>query len=158
MNIDIQVLATMECCQDISPDKNIADLCRQLTQLFAVLSENTDSLAVSEETLKCFFTHGGELVVALDKDQKILGMGWLVLVCKGNKMTARIEDVVVDESCRGQGIGRRIMDTLVELALNHQVSHIDLTSHPRRMAANALYQELGFKKGETNVYRLVLNT
>lgn len=63
-----------------------------------------------------------------------------------------IEDVVVDESFRGKGAG----EMLTRAALNHAralgASEVKLTSRPSRIAANKLYQKLGFVQYETNVY------
>jgi ribosomal protein S18 acetylase RimI-like enzyme len=64
-----------------------------------------------------------------------------------------IEDVVVSESHRGKGIGRALMLHAVELAGSLGAKSVDLTSRPFRIAANKLYQELGFVLRETNVYR-----
>jgi len=65
----------------------------------------------------------------------------------------RIEDVVVDGRLRGKGLGREIMTLTLEALEKDGVERIELTSRPSRLAANALYQSLGFKLRETNVYR-----
>ncbi len=67
-----------------------------------------------------------------------------------------INDVVVDEKYRGQGIGKRLTKALVKEAKKEKADCVDLTSNPKRIAANAMYQNLGFKKRETNYYRLEL--
>ncbi|NLA48815.1 MAG: GNAT family N-acetyltransferase [Bacteroidales bacterium] len=64
-----------------------------------------------------------------------------------------IEDVVVDESQRGKGYGRGLMLHAIRYAGSLGARKIDLTSRPERMAANRLYQDLGFIKRETNFYR-----
>jgi ribosomal protein S18 acetylase RimI-like enzyme len=67
-----------------------------------------------------------------------------------------IEDVVVDEAFRGKGIGKALMLSAMELANQVGTKSVDLTSRPYRIAANRLYQELGFELRETNVYRYSL--
>ena len=64
----------------------------------------------------------------------------------------RIEDVVVDKKHRGKGCGRRIMTEVLDALRRDGVAGIELTSRPSRVAANALYQALGFARRETNVY------
>jgi ribosomal protein S18 acetylase RimI-like enzyme len=66
---------------------------------------------------------------------------------------AHIEDVVVDESARGQGAGELLIRTALELAEDAGARSVDLTSSPAREAANRLYLRLGFEPRETNVYR-----
>lgn len=86
----------------------------------------------------------------------IVGMGCLVPMRTPVGIRARIEDVVAAVSYRGQGIGKRITELLIEEARRCSCVCIDLTSHPSRVAANKLYQKLQFVQYETNVYRLDL--
>ena len=68
-------------------------------------------------------------------------------------MRAWIEDVVVDESARGKGVGSALNVAAIERAQRVGARTVDLTSRPSREAANRLYQRLGFKPRDTNVYR-----
>ncbi len=88
----------------------------------------------------------GRLVGALTLVQFPIPTGW----------RAWIEDVVVDESARGVGVGARLTAAAVEAASAAGARSVDLTSRPSREAANALYQRLGFERRDTNVYRLVV--
>ena len=67
-----------------------------------------------------------------------------------------VEEVAVEETLRGQGLGRRVMRRLVEVALEHNLDFVELTSRPTRVAANGLYRSLGFDQRETNVFRMRL--
>ena len=67
---------------------------------------------------------------------------------------AWIEDVVVDESFRGQGLSKLLVAHAVEFVKAKQVPSLMLTSNPKRIAANKLYQAMGFERKETNVYRM----
>ena len=69
---------------------------------------------------------------------------------------ADIESVVVSSRCRGRGYGRELMRAMVEAAKGFKAHHIQLTSNPARVAANRLYQELGFARYETNCYKMSL--
>ena len=66
---------------------------------------------------------------------------------------AWIEDVVVDSSARGRGIGKKLNSAALELAKQAGVKTVDLTSRPARKEANQLYKDIGFIQRETNVYR-----
>ena len=68
-----------------------------------------------------------------------------------------IEDVVVDESIRGKGIGKELMLFAIEYSKSLGAKDIKLTSRPARVEANELYKKLGFKKYETNFYRYQLD-
>lgn len=91
------------------------------------------------------------LLVARD-EESIIGM---LSLCHSVTPTGDkwwIEDVVVDESARGKGIGRRLASEAIDCVKANGGGQIELTSRPARIAANKLYQSLGFDKKETNVY------
>ena len=69
---------------------------------------------------------------------------------------ADVESVVVSSKCRGRGYGKELMTAMIEAAKKMNVHHIQLTSNPARVAANRLYQALGFERYETNCYKLLL--
>jgi ribosomal protein S18 acetylase RimI-like enzyme len=81
----------------------------------------------------------------------------LVLVRIPTGLRAIIEDVVVDQSRRGQGIGEALTLGALERARAAGARGVDLTSRPSREAANRLYQRLGFVRRESNVYRYPLD-
>lgn len=95
------------------------------------------------------------LFVARD-DEDLVGALTLVVFSTPTGQRAWIEDVVVDEDARGLGIGAMLTNAAIARARQHAVRSVDLTSRPSRVAANALYQKLGFELRETNVYRFFL--
>ncbi|MBR4233405.1 MAG: hypothetical protein IKR96_02560 [Bacteroidales bacterium] len=49
-----------------------------------------------------------------------------------------------------------LMMAMVEAARGFKAHHIQLTSNPSRIAANRLYQSLGFERYETNCYKKMM--
>lgn len=97
------------------------------------------------------------VLFAARQDGVIVGLLTLLIVRIPTGIRARIEDVVVDESARGQGIGARLSHAAIERAAQEGVKTVDLTSRPSRVAANRLYARLGFQERETRVYRYHLD-
>ncbi len=93
------------------------------------------------------------LLVASDQGGSIVGSLTLVLFRTPTGTRAWIEDVVVDEAASRQGIGEALNREALRRAAAAGVRSVDLTSRPDREVANRLYQRLGFKRRETNVYR-----
>jgi ribosomal protein S18 acetylase RimI-like enzyme len=84
---------------------------------------------------------------------QVVGSLTLVLFRIPTGQRAWIEDVVVDESARGAGVGEALTLAALERAADAGARTVDLTSRPSREAANRLYTRLGFELRETNVYR-----
>ena len=87
----------------------------------------------------------------------IVGMLTLVLFPIPSGLRARIEDVVVDHSTRGRGVGDALSRAALELAAELGARTVDLTSRPSRAAANRLYARLGFVRRESVVYRFTID-
>jgi ribosomal protein S18 acetylase RimI-like enzyme len=105
-----------------------------------------------EEILDCDNTR---LFIAIDRDSEnqIVGTYSLVIFRISTGKIIRIEDVIVDESRRGEGLGRTMMNHALQFAKNTGYDKIELYSHPTRIAANKLYQSMDFKIMKANVYR-----
>lgn len=132
--------------------KSSKNLLHSINKLLPQLSDLAKPL--SETELKEIIDTN-QLLLAIE-EEKIYGMLSLVTCTLPTGKKALIEDLVVDNSVRGRGIGKMLLNKAIELAKNQGLRFIDLTSNPLRKEANALYQKSGFKKRETNVYRFHL--
>ena len=92
--------------------------------------------------------------IFIASNPQIVGTITLVIVKIPSGTRAWIEDVIVDQDARGQSIGEKMLLHVIEFAKKLNVASINLTSSPSRIAANKLYQKLGFNLRETNVYRI----
>ncbi|MGW4352225.1 GNAT family N-acetyltransferase [Nocardia sp. NPDC004582] len=88
---------------------------------------------------------------------KIVGTLSLVMFHIPSGLRARVEDVVVDDSARGQGIGAVLLEEAKARAAAAGARTVDLTSRTSRTAANRLYERLGFRARESQVYRFTPN-
>ena len=92
------------------------------------------------------------LIVARADNGSIIGAACVTVYRVPTGVRAVIEDVIVDESARGQGIGEALIQRCLDIAREKGAGGVSLTSNPKREAANRLYQKMGFKKRETNAY------
>ena len=108
------------------------------------------ALLVSSEWSFLFFgRHSGY-------KNEIIGLATLVLYRVTTGLRAYIEDLVVDEKARRRRIGESLIHACLEQAKAEGASQVMLTSNPGRLAANRLYQRMGFELRKTNVYRYFL--
>ena len=94
------------------------------------------------------------LLIARYPDEKntIAGMLTLVIYRVPTGIRSVIEDVVVDQVMRRQGIAEALMKRAIQIAREAGADSVSLTSNSQRAAANQLYQSMGFKRRETNAY------
>ena len=130
------------------------ELVEALARLMVQLSRSA-TLPTLQELQQMVDSDVIRLLVARN-DQAIMGTLTLALFRIPTGVRAWIEDVVVDEAARGQGIGEALNRRALDLAKECGARTVDLTSRPSREAANRLYQRMGFNPRETNVYRYSL--
>ena len=95
------------------------------------------------------------LLIARDDRGAIVGTLTLMLLLTPGATFGFVEDVVVDVAARGRGIGEALVRECLRLAAEQGAERIELHSGNHRQAAIRLYQRVGFKKFETNVWRFV---
>jgi GNAT superfamily N-acetyltransferase len=95
------------------------------------------------------------LLVARDGDE-IVGTTTVIVYTTPFWIKARLDEVVVDVSARGKGVGAALVKASLDLAREKGVEVVELQSGVHRAEANRLYPRMGFKLRETNVYRIVL--
>jgi len=124
---------------------------RAVNQLLPQLSSSAPPLNL-ERLIEIIQSSSVHLYIARE-EKEVLGMLSLVLFPIPTGMRAWVEDVVVDEKARGKGVGKALSEHALREALRLGAMTVDLTSRPSRIAANQLYQRVGFAKRDTNVYR-----
>ena len=134
-----------------SADDEVLNACHRL---IPQLSSSSELIALSE--LREIVSSDASVLFVARVDDKIVGLLTLVLFRIPTAVRAWIEDVVVDESARGKGVGEALSRAALEEARRRGAKTVDLTSRPSRDAANRLYQRIGFVARETNVYRYEL--
>ena len=140
----------MEIIELTSPlsAQQVADLLVLMPQLDPEISYTADMLqaAVADSSTHQF---------AAVEDGHIVGTASL---CVSHSPTGRkggIEDVVVGSAFRGRHIGRQLIEHIIAYARKNLAPiQLHLTSRPFRTNANRLYQAVGFRPYETNVYKL----
>lgn len=120
----------------------------QVSELFRQLSPNKIQLDLEE-----ILNEENQVTVAYcEDDNKIIGIASMCTykVISGHK--GWIEDVVVDSASRGKGIGRKLINLLVEVGKEKELSEILLFTEDHRLAAINLYSSVGFKLKESKIY------
>ncbi|MDR1826495.1 MAG: GNAT family N-acetyltransferase [Rickettsiales bacterium] len=134
-------------------DEVYAAVCRLIPQLSRAGGSNSWNLATKEKMSAVVESSCARLLLARDDFGAICGILTLFVLPLTIGIHAMIEDLVVDESVRGRGVGRLLMQEAIRMAKESGAETVNLTSHPSRLAAAHLYKSLGFKQRETIVYK-----
>ena len=113
------------------------------------------AIPTAEQLREIVASHATTLLLARDtaNGERIIGSLILIVFRLGRGLKGLIEDVVVDSESRGRGVGEALSREALRIATERGAVIVDLTSLPAREAANRLYQRIGFKRRDTNVYR-----
>lgn len=108
----------------------------------------------TDELTALLNSDGSSLIIAREPDEngEIVGMLSLTVYRVPTGIRSIVEDVVVDDSMRGRGIGNALVHYAINLAREAGANGVSLTSNPQREAANKLYQAIGFELRKTNPY------
>lgn len=132
------------------------ELTEAVNKLLVQLNETAVTLS-DQEIKNMIAASANKFFVAKEvKSKKIVGMITLIVFRIPYAKKGWLEDLVVDNEYRGKGIGTKLMSAAIIEARKENVTCLDLTSNPKRVMANKFYQHLGFKKRDTNVYRIEL--
>jgi GNAT superfamily N-acetyltransferase len=71
---------------------------------------------------------------------------------------ARLDEVVVDAGARGKGVGEALVRAAIEVGRKRGAQVVELQSGrgPNRAAAHRLYERVGFRTRDSDLFRLIL--
>lgn len=116
----------------------------------------TNPMTLTEAMFRQLLDSDNSHLFFLVKNEQIAGMLTVGIYHSPTGGKAWIEDVVVDEAFRGQGLSKLLVVHAIEFTKSMGIPSLMLTSNSKRIAANKLYQAMGFERKETNVYRMKL--
>ena len=131
-------------------------------EMAALMRHLSDTAQCSEASLRrTLASRDCHLFVATDEGGHIVGSATLCLFCSPLGWKGSIEDVVVSPLCRGQHLGRALMEHILDFCRAKQTEEgegapltLQLTSRASRTAARALYASLGFTVKDTGFFTL----
>lgn len=140
--------AVVEVVQKADPT-----LLRSLNELLPQLSKSAQEMTIKDlkQIVDAECSH--LFVVRAASGGSILGALTLIHFRIPTGVRAWIEDVVVDASARGQGVGKALIEAAIKKSHDLGARTLDLTSNPDRESAHRLYDGAGFSVRTTKVYR-----
>ncbi|WP_031486277.1 GNAT family N-acetyltransferase [Streptomyces bicolor] len=137
----------------------IREASQELVHAFSRLLPQLSSTAkpLDHAAIDRMVTCDANTVLVARTSDAIVGTLTLVVLPLPSGVRARIEDVVVDRETRGRGVAGLLIQEALRLAQEAGARTVDLTSRPDRVAANRLYERLGFQARQSTVYRFAID-
>ena len=127
---------------------------KDLSELDVLMHELSANSNCEETLLRNAIKDSNVHVFVIRQDEYIVASGTLCIKHTLEFTIADVESVVVSYKYRGRGYGKELMNAMIDMAKSLNVHHIQLTSNPKRVVANQLYQDLGFERYDTNCYKM----
>ena len=124
------------------------ELQSQLTELYKELNAELKQLELASILKNKDSIH---VSVCMD-EERLVGIAMMATYKVISGFKGMIEDVVVSSHYRGKGIGRKLMEKLLEQAEHQRLDAILLFSGHHRKAAISLYKSLGFNLKDSGLY------
>jgi ribosomal protein S18 acetylase RimI-like enzyme len=143
------VTVHVEAVEQVTPEVTAAfeRLVPQLSRSSAIPGKDQLSKLISSDSITLLLARN---------DSAVTGTLTLAMFPTPTGIRAWIEDVVVDQEARGQGVGEALTMKALDLAKAAGARTVDLTSRPSRAAAGRLYERLGFQLRDSRLYRYPL--
>ena len=129
----------------------------QFEDLKQLIAELSDRVNLTQTDLMLVLKDCNCHLYVILESEHIVGCATLCVFHSPTGTKASIEDVVVSSAYRGQHLGKQLMKYVLEQAKAFAPIELHLTSNPMRVAANKLYQSIGFQKKETNCYQMTIS-
>lgn len=139
---------------------DIPDLVDLLAVLFSIEQDFTPDPDKQRRGLAILLTSpGGRIAIARDQASRAVGMvtAQLVISTAEGAPSAWIEDVVVREDWRGYGLGRALLDAVLDWAHSRGAVHAQLLADLDNAPALAFYDRLEWQPTRLGARRLMLN-
>lgn len=114
----------------------------------------TESIVFTDQALREMLASPSSQLFFIYVEDEVAGMLTLGKYISPTGIKYWVEDVVVDSHYRGRSLGRELIDFAIDYVKKQGKSTLMLTSRPVRVAANHLYQSVGFQSKQTNVYKM----
>jgi GNAT superfamily N-acetyltransferase len=141
----------IEAATEATPELEQA-LARLLPQLNAALPIPT------MERLDAIMADPAVTLLVAREENDIIGTATVIVYTTPFWIKARLDEVVVDASARGKGVGEALVNACLDLARARgaQVAELQSGRGAARDVANRLYRRMGFQLRDSNLYRISL--
>lgn len=135
------------------------DVAEAMGKLRQQLSARHDGSPIARERIEELIESPyHDILLAFDEQDKIVAMAIVSVVMTTLEQNAYLEDLVVNENCRGRGVGGQMLEAIKEWGRRKNCRRLEFTSSSREKKAGAagFYESHGAEIRQTNCFRVEL--
>ena len=127
--------------------KDIEEMILLLKSLFSLEADFQFNRSLQEAGLKQLLNADGALALVAEDQGRVVGMctGQTVISTAEGGPALLVEDVVVSPDRQGNGIGRCLLQALIDQARQQGISRLQLLADSNNSGALAFYEKLGWQ-------------
>ena len=138
-----------------------SDVPRLLEMIGALAAHHGDAATATARTLDrdLFGSSACARALVADRDGQVLGYALLAIYphLHFGRRVMELHHLFVDDSARGNGVGRHLVAAAVEEARRQECAHLVVGTHPDNQRAQQIYSALGFQAQESGGPRFRLD-
>jgi GNAT superfamily N-acetyltransferase len=117
-----------------------------IARLLDQLGYPTEHVEVPERLERLRANHRAAVLLA-ERDDEVVGLATvhILSVLNRHRDVAWLTALVVDESARGSGVGRRLVEAAEEFARQSNCERLSVTTHEHRTDAQSFYARVGLE-------------
>ena len=117
-----------------------------IARLLDQLGYPTEYVEVPERLERLRANHRAAVLLA-ERDDEVVGLATvhILSVLNRHRDVAWLTALVVDESARGAGVGRRLVEAAEEFARQSDCERLSVTTHEHRTDAQSFYARVGLE-------------
>lgn len=132
------------------------DVHAALARLLPQLNPNLD--VPTMERIEALMADPHVTLLVVREGADIVGTATVIVYTTPFWIKARLDEVVVDASARGRGVGEAVVRACLDVARRKgaQVAELQSGRGPARAAAHRLYKRIGFEVRDSDLFRVKL--
>lgn len=134
------------------------DIAEKMGKLRQQLSAKHDGSAIAREVIEEVIESPYHDILMAQEDGELVGMVFVSVVILNLSRNVYMEDLVVDEECRGKGVGGQLLEAVENWGRQKGCRRLEFTSSSKdgKVGARGFYESHGAQVRETDVYRVEL--
>ena len=129
-------------------DDDIPSILNLLYELERPEPLDENEIKVFKNKIQDYFSDPQKIIIVAEQDSKVIGLISMIILQRLNraKQELYIPEMVVTESKRSLGIGKKLMEFCETFAKKNDCHRIRLESGNSRIRSHSFYKDLGFEQ------------